>query len=128
MNSDQMELVLDHYKNPRNTGTLDNADFSHEEGIPSCGDKIRIDIKVFDNKIADAKFIGIGCAISQAAASILTEQIIGKELSYIKEFDSQGFLESLGVSISPIRYKCALLSLKVLKTGLFGDHAFNYEH
>ena len=69
MNVDQMELVLDHYKNPRNSGTLSNADFSHEEGNPSCGDKIRIDIKVFDDKIVEAKFCGKGCAISQARAN-----------------------------------------------------------
>ena len=128
MNVDQMELVLDHYKNPRNSGTLTNADFSYEEGNPSCGDKIRIDIKVSDDKIVEAKFCGKGCAISQAAASILTEMIQGMDLNSIKDMDGQEFLETLGVNISPIRYKCALLALKVLKTGVFGDNSFEYEH
>jgi len=128
MNVDQMELVLDHYRNPRNSGTLTNADFSHEEGNPSCGDKIRIDIKVSDDKIVEAKFRGIGCAISQASASILTEMIMGMDLNSIKDLDGQEFLETLGVDISPIRYKCALLALKVIKTSLFGDSSFEYEH
>jgi nitrogen fixation NifU-like protein len=128
MNVDQMEFVLDHYKNPRNSGKLPNADFSHEEGNPSCGDKIRIDIKVSDDKIVEAKFCGKGCAISQASASILTEMIKGMDLNSIKDMDGQEFLETLGVNISPIRYKCALLALKVLKTSIFGDNSFEYEH
>ena len=128
MNVDQMEFVLDHYKNPRNSGKLANADYSHEEGNPSCGDKIRIDIKVSDDKIVEAKFCGNGCAISQAAASILTEMIQGKDLNSIKDLDGKKFLETLGVDISPIRYKCALLALKVLKTSVFADDSFEYEH
>ncbi|NIP39867.1 MAG: iron-sulfur cluster assembly scaffold protein [Candidatus Dadabacteria bacterium] len=128
MNVDQMEFVLDHYKNPRNSGQIADADFSYEEGNPSCGDKIRIDIKVSDNKVVEAKFCGKGCAISQASASILTEMIEGMDLDTIKEMDGQEFLETLGVNISPIRYKCALLALKVLKTGVFGDGVFEYEH
>lgn len=127
MKADQMEFVLDHYKNPRNTGEIEDPDFSYEEGNPSCGDKIRFDVKVEDNKVVEVKFIGNGCAISQAAASILTEMIEGKELSEIKEIDGLQFLENLGVNISPIRYKCALLALKVLKTSVFGDHGFEYE-
>ena len=128
MDHDQMEMVLDHYKNPRNSGTIDNADYSYEEGNPSCGDKIRIDLSVKDNVITDVKFTGKGCAISQASASILTEQIIGKNLTNIKDIDSTAFLKLLGVDVSPVRYKCALLGLKVLKTVLFGDKSFNYEH
>lgn len=123
-----MELVLDHYKNPRNSGTLSNADYSYEEGNPTCGDKIRMDLKVNDNIITDVKFTGHGCAISQASASMLTEQIIGKKVEEIKDLDSKDFLEMLGVNISPVRYKCALLCLKVLKTVLFGDKSFEYEH
>lgn len=128
MNVEQMEFVLDHYKNPRNSGKLANADFSHEEGNPTCGDKVRIDIKVSDDKIVEAKFSGKGCAISQASASILTEMIQGMDLSSIKEMDAQKFMETLGVNISPIRYKCALLALKVLKTSVFGENSFEYEH
>ena len=128
MNVEQMEFVLDHYKNPRNSGKLANADYSHEEGNPTCGDKVRIDIKVSDDKIVEAKFSGKGCAISQASASILTEMIQGMDLSSIKEMDAQKFMETLGVNISPIRYKCALLALKVLKTSVFGENSFEYEH
>jgi nitrogen fixation protein NifU and related proteins len=128
MDLDQMEFVLDHYKNPRNAGTLCNADYSHEEGNPTCGDKIRMDLKVDDNIITDVKFLGKGCAISQASASILTEQIIGKNIKEVKDIGNKYFLEMLGVDISPIRYKCALLSLKVLKTVLFGEKSFEYEH
>jgi len=68
-----MEILLDHYQNPRNFGHLENPDIVHEEGNPSCGDQIRIEIKLEDNKIADIKFTGKGCTISQASASILTE-------------------------------------------------------
>lgn len=128
MDLDQMELVLDHFKNPRNSGTIDNADYTYEEGNPICGDKIRIDLCVKDNVITDVKFMGKGCAISQAAASILTEHIIGKTLHEIKDMDSIAFLKLLGVDVSPVRYKCALLGLKVVKTVLFGEKSFNYEH
>jgi len=128
MDLHQMELVLDHYKHPRNSGTLINADYSYEEGNPSCGDKIRMDLIVNDKIITDVKFSGKGCAISQASASILTEQIIGKNLEEIRNIDSKDFLEMLGVNISPVRYKCALLCLKVLRTVLFGDKSIEYEH
>ncbi|GBD38891.1 Zinc-dependent sulfurtransferase SufU [bacterium HR37] len=120
MSLDQLEYILDHYKNPRNYGTLPDADVSYEEGNPSCGDVVRIDLKIEDNKVVDAKFSGQGCTISQASASILTEMIMGKSLEEIKEISKEDMLNALGIRISPIRFKCALLALKVLKSGLYG--------
>ncbi|MCS7230165.1 MAG: SUF system NifU family Fe-S cluster assembly protein [Candidatus Kryptonium sp.] len=116
----QMEILLDHYQNPRNFGHLENPDIVHEEGNPSCGDQIRIEIKIQDNKISDIKFTGKGCTISQASASILTEIVKGKTLDEIKKFSKEDMLNALGIPISPIRLKCALLGLKVLKAGIYG--------
>jgi len=115
-----MEYILDHYKNPRNYGTLPEPDISHEEGNPSCGDVIRIDLKIRDNKVTEARFSGKGCAISQAAASILTEMIVDRSLDDIKAITKDEMLSALGIRISPIRFKCATLALKVLKSGLYG--------
>ncbi|CUU04609.1 nitrogen fixation protein NifU [Candidatus Thermokryptus mobilis] len=116
----QMEILLDHYQNPRNFGHLENPDIVYEEGNPSCGDQIRIEIKLEDNRIADIKFTGKGCTISQASASILTEIVKGKSLDEIKNFSKEDMLNALGIPISPIRLKCALLGLKVLKAGIYG--------
>jgi nitrogen fixation NifU-like protein len=116
----QMEILLDHYQNPRNFGHLENPDIVHEEGNPSCGDQLRIEIKLEDNKIADIKFTGKGCTISQASASILTEIVKGKSLDEVKNFSKEDMLNALGIPISPIRLKCALLGLKVLKAGIYG--------
>jgi nitrogen fixation NifU-like protein len=116
----QMEILLDHYQNPRNFGHLENPDIVHEEGNPSCGDQIRIEIKLEDNKISDIKFTGKGCTISQASASILTEIVKGKTLEEVKNFSKDDMLNALGIPISPIRLKCALLALKVLKAGIYG--------
>ncbi len=115
-----MEILLDHYQNPRNFGHLENPDIVHEEGNPSCGDQIRIEIKLEDNKIADIKFTGKGCTISQASASVLTEIVKGKSLDEVKNFSKEDMLNALGIPISPIRLKCALLGLKVLKAGIYG--------
>jgi nitrogen fixation NifU-like protein len=115
-----MEIILDHYRNPRNFGKIENADISYEEGNPSCGDIIRIDMKIKNNVIEDIKFSGKGCTISQASASILTEMVTGKNLEEVKKFDKNEMLEAIGVPISMIRVKCALLGLKVLKSGAYG--------
>lgn len=116
----QMEILLDHYQNPRNYGHLENPDIVYEEGNPACGDQIRIEIKIEDNKIADIKFTGKGCTISQASASILTEIVKGKSLDEVKNFSKEDMLNAIGIPISPIRLKCALLALKVLKAGVYG--------
>ncbi|HEY4716399.1 MAG TPA: SUF system NifU family Fe-S cluster assembly protein [bacterium] len=116
----QMEFILDHFKNPRNYGKIEPSDISHEEGNPSCGDVLRIDLKIKDNIIEDAKFSGKGCTISQAAASILTEMIKGQNLEHVKNFSKDDMLNALGINLSPMRLKCGLLALKILKAGIYG--------
>jgi nitrogen fixation NifU-like protein len=118
MESDNLEYILDHYKNPRNFGTIEDADLSYEEGIPSCGDVIRLDLKIRNNKLEDIKFSGTGCAISQASVSILTENVTGKEIENVISLTDHDMLEALGGQVSPIRFKCALLGLTVLKKAL----------
>ncbi len=115
------ENILDHYRQPRNAGTLAEATHSHEENNPLCGDVIRIDLHVNENDVIDkVAFSGKGCAISQASASMLTEMIEGKSLEEAKQIGKDDILEALGIDIGPVRMKCALLSLKVLKAGAYG--------
>ena len=115
------EVILDHYKNPRNRGALDPADISYEDDNPLCGDRIRIDLRVDDdNVITEVGFSGRGCAISQASASMLTEHILGKSLDEVKQMQKDDMLDLLGIELTPVRLKCALLSLKVLKVGVYG--------
>jgi nitrogen fixation protein NifU and related proteins len=114
------ELILDHSKNPRNKGTLEPHDYSYQDVNPLCGDEIRIDVRVADDRVTEIKFSGRGCAISQAAASMLTELALGQPLAEVKEISKEDILEELGVPIGPARMKCALLGLKVLKAGLYG--------
>jgi nitrogen fixation NifU-like protein len=115
------EIILDHYKNPRNHGKLEPADFTYEDDNPLCGDRIRIDIRIDEDKrVKEVAFTGKGCAISQASASMLTEEILGKTLDEVKQINKEHVLEMLGISLGPTRVKCALLSLKVLKAGVYG--------
>lgn len=114
------ELILEHNKNPHNRGTLDPHDYSYQDTNPLCGDEVRIDVRVSDDKIADIAFSGRGCAISQASASILTEMVKGQPLADVKALDKEDLLDELGIPLSPARLKCALLSLKVLKAGIYG--------
>jgi len=115
------ENILDHYRNPRNAGKLEHPTHSHEEHNPLCGDVIRIDLHVNeDNVIDQVAFRGKGCAISQASASMLMEMIEGKTLDEAKQIGKEDILDALGIEIGPVRLKCALLSLKVLKAGAYG--------
>ena len=114
------EIILDHYRNPRNRGTLDPADYTAEDVNPLCGDEIRIDVRVADGKVDEIKFSGRGCAVSQASASILTEMAEGMTLDEVKALTKDDLLEEIGIPVSPARLKCALLSLKVLKSGIYG--------
>ncbi len=116
--------IIDHYQNPRNYGTLEHPDISFEDSNPVCGDEIRMDLKVQDGRVVDARFQGHGCSISQASASMLTEEIIGKSLEEVKQIDKQYLLDLLGIPLGPVRLKCALLSLKVLKAGAYGLHGW----
>jgi nitrogen fixation NifU-like protein len=114
------EVILDHYQNPRNYGTLEPADISYEEDNPVCGDHVRLDIRLKDERVSEVRFSGHGCAISQASASMLTEAIQGKTLEELKSFSKDDILEMLGIPLGPVRIKCALIPLKVLKAGAYG--------
>ena len=118
------EIILDHYKNPKNRGTLDPADYTYEDVNPLCGDEIRIDVRVQDDRVSEIRFSGRGCAVSQASASILTEMVEGQTLDTVKLIGKNELFDEVGIPISPARVKCALLGLKVLKAGIYGlDHA-----
>ena len=119
--------ILDHYQNPRNFGTLEKPDISAEDSNPLCGDKIRIDLRVKNGTIEDVKFTGIGCSISRAAASMLTEEVRGKTLEEVKQIGRDEVLELLGIELGPVRLKCALLALKTLKVGVYGLQSWNAE-
>ena len=113
------ENILDHFKNPRNFGKIENASVHHHEYNPLCGDEIEMDLVIDKNKkIADVKFSGHGCAISQASASMLTEQVKGKSIDEVEKLTKENILEMLGIPISPVRLKCALLSLDTLKNSV----------
>ena len=114
------EEILEHYKFPRNRGSLAHPDITYKDTNPLCGDEVQIDLNVKDGVIADVKFQAKGCAISQAATSMLTDMIEGKSLEEIKKLGKKEILESLGIELGPVRLKCALLCLKVLKSGIYG--------
>ena len=115
------EQIIDLYEHPLNYGELPTPDFTYEEDNPLCGDVIRIDVVLDEQKrVKEVAWRGDGCAISQAAASLLTEEIKGKTLDEVKSFTSEELLELVGVPLSMSRVKCALLSLKVLKAGAYG--------
>lgn len=114
------EIILDYYRNPRNYGKIDSPDITIRDSNPLCGDEIEIHVKFDGDKIKDVKFTGKGCAISQASASMLTEMIMGKSLEDVKKVGKEDILESLGLpNLGPARIKCALLSLKTLKLGVY---------
>jgi nitrogen fixation NifU-like protein len=115
------EVIIEHYKNPSYRGRLDPNDISFADDNPFCGDHIQIDLRVgADGSITEARFDGHGCAISQASADLLVESVIGKPVEDVKKLGKQELLDLLGIELGPVRLKCALLSLKVLKAGLYG--------
>jgi nitrogen fixation NifU-like protein len=114
-------LIIDRYKNPSFRGHLDPSDITFEDDNPLCGDRIRIDIRLDGNgRVSEAVFDGHGCAISQASADLLIESIQGMSLEDVKCLTKEHILELLGIELGPVRLKCALLSLKVLKAGAYG--------
>jgi nitrogen fixation protein NifU and related proteins len=116
------ELILDYYRNPRNFGKLDPHDIDARDTNPLCGDEVEMQVRVSPEKdrIEEIKFVGKGCAISQASASMLTEMAKGKPLDWVKGLTRDDIQKMLGTSdLGPARIKCAMLSVKVLKTGVY---------
>ncbi|HET8913049.1 MAG TPA: SUF system NifU family Fe-S cluster assembly protein [Ktedonobacteraceae bacterium] len=112
------EYILDHYRNPRNYGKLEQPDAHAEDSNPLCGDQLAIDLKIADNVIQEVRFQGRGCAISQASASMISEMIEGRPVPEVVNLGKKDVLEALGIDISPARTKCAFLCLRVLHTSL----------
>ncbi len=115
------ELILDHARNRRNWGLVNPADFDHTESNPLCGDSLRLTLKLnADHVIEAVGWEGHGCAISQASASMLGEQLVGKTLDEARQLTRQQILDMIGIPLTINRMKCALLSLKVLLVGTSG--------
>ncbi len=116
------DFILDHFKNPRNFGTLEPHDLEFHDHNPLCGDELGVHVAVDEQgRIADLRFHGQGCAISQAAASITSEELIGMPVEGVGELSAEWVIDQLGIDISPTRRKCALLSLKVMRGATTGD-------
>lgn len=116
------QYILEHYREPRNHGHLDQPDIAAADTNPLCGDRIEIDLRIADGRVTEVRFDGRGCAISQAAASMLTERIEGATLDDLRALTPRDVLDMLGVEIGPARQRCALLGLRVLHEGIGGSY------
>lgn len=116
------EEILEHYTHPHNYGTIEDPDITHQEDNPLCGDRIRFDIQLDEDgkTVRDVRFSAVGCAISKASASMLSDLLIGQTLDEIKELTNEDVVDELGIDLGPVRLKCALLPLKVVKVGAYG--------
>jgi nitrogen fixation protein NifU and related proteins len=112
------DYILEHYRRPHNFGTMDDATTSYEGANPLCGDRITLQLRVRDGVVDGVAFTGRGCAISQASASLLTDEVKGKPVATAEAMSSTDVLDLLGIEISPARMKCALLSLDTLQHAL----------
>jgi len=115
------DYILEHYKRPKNFGELDPHDLEAHEHNPLCGDELGVHIRVGEGRVEDLRFHGHGCAISQASASIASEELIGMELDAVATLDADWVLGLLGIPISATRRKCALLSLKTMRAAITGE-------
>jgi nitrogen fixation NifU-like protein len=116
------EEILEHYTHPHHYGTLEHPDITHTEDNPLCGDRVRFDLQLDEDgeTVKDVRFSAVGCAISKAAASMLSDLIVGRTLDEIKGLTKEDMLDELGIDLGPVRLKCALLPLKVVKVGAYG--------
>lgn len=112
--------ILDHYRHPRNSGHIDDADVTQTERNSSCGDELTFTFRLQDRTVHEVRFEGTGCAISQAAASMLTEDITGRSIAEIQKLTPDDIVDLLGIDLGPTRLKCALLSLQAVSKALAG--------